>query len=292
MPVIRMAPVTSDRIVRIVVFLRPPSLAGTRRACAPCLARVLIRAPRRQGRVGRGRKRMPNDPTSPLATYLSHLEKGELAYQFSPAANRAVFFPRVLCPFTGSDKLEWRVSKGLGTVLRDDRRASGRRRAVQRRADRLRRRLPPDEPRRGHRARRREDRHAGELPRASPGRRGTTRSPCSPRRPRDGRPEARRAAIVGVAESDLGQVADGMSPIDLMAQGIAARARRLRADAEGRRRPVLRHDAERMSIVSLIEYLGIQPKFIGSIDDRRLVVRVSRRAGGGRDRRPACATSR
>ena len=27
------------------------------------------------------------------------------------------------------------------------------------------------------------------------------------------------AAIIGVAESDLGQVADGLSPIDLMAQG-------------------------------------------------------------------------
>ena len=59
---------------------------------------------------------MPNDATSPYATYLSHLEKGELAYQFSPAANRAVFFPRVLCPYSGSDKLEWRVSKGRGTV--------------------------------------------------------------------------------------------------------------------------------------------------------------------------------
>ena len=59
---------------------------------------------------------MPNATTSPLATYISHLEKGELAYQFSPEANRAVFFPRVLCPFTGSDRLEWRVSKGRGTV--------------------------------------------------------------------------------------------------------------------------------------------------------------------------------
>ena len=29
-----------------------------------------------------------------------------------------------------------------------------------------------------------------------------------------------RAAIVGVAESDIGQVADGLTPIDLMAQGI------------------------------------------------------------------------
>jgi len=59
---------------------------------------------------------MPNATTSPLATYIAHLEKGELAYQFSPAANRAVFFPRVLCPFTGSETLEWRVSAGRGTV--------------------------------------------------------------------------------------------------------------------------------------------------------------------------------
>ena len=59
---------------------------------------------------------MPSETTSPLATYNAHLEKGELAYQFSPAANRAVFFPRVLCPYTGSDTLEWRVSKGRGTV--------------------------------------------------------------------------------------------------------------------------------------------------------------------------------
>ena len=59
---------------------------------------------------------MPNDSTSPYATYVSHLEKGELAYQFSPAANRAVFFPRLICPYTGSDQLEWRVSQGRGTV--------------------------------------------------------------------------------------------------------------------------------------------------------------------------------
>ena len=59
---------------------------------------------------------MPNDTTSPYATYLSHLQKGELAYQFSPEAGKAVFYPRVLCPFTGSSKLEWRLSKGLGTV--------------------------------------------------------------------------------------------------------------------------------------------------------------------------------
>jgi uncharacterized OB-fold protein len=59
---------------------------------------------------------MANAPTSPLATYIEHLRKGELAYQFSPEANAAVFYPRVICPFTGSDRLEWRVSKGMGTV--------------------------------------------------------------------------------------------------------------------------------------------------------------------------------
>ena len=53
---------------------------------------------------------------SPLATYQAHLDKGELAYQWSSAAGRAVFYPRVMCPFTGSQRLEWRVSAGLGTV--------------------------------------------------------------------------------------------------------------------------------------------------------------------------------
>jgi uncharacterized protein len=53
---------------------------------------------------------------SPLATYQAHLDKGELAYQWSPEAQKAVFYPRVLCPFTGSNRLEWRVSAGLGTV--------------------------------------------------------------------------------------------------------------------------------------------------------------------------------
>jgi uncharacterized protein len=57
---------------------------------------------------------MPSE--APLKTYVDHLERGELAYQFSPDAGRAVFYPRVLCPFTGSERLEWRTSKGLGTV--------------------------------------------------------------------------------------------------------------------------------------------------------------------------------
>ena len=64
---------------------------------------------------------MPNSvsaplKTSPITIYQEHLSKGELAYQFSTEAQRAVFFPRLLCPFTGSDRLEWRISAGLGTV--------------------------------------------------------------------------------------------------------------------------------------------------------------------------------
>ena len=59
---------------------------------------------------------MPAPHPSPLASYLAHLERGQLAYQFSPTCGRAVFYPRLLCPFTGSDQLEWRISKGLGTV--------------------------------------------------------------------------------------------------------------------------------------------------------------------------------
>lgn len=53
---------------------------------------------------------------SPLGIYIDHLKRGELAYQFSPEAGRPVFYPRVICPFTGSEKLEWRISRGLGTV--------------------------------------------------------------------------------------------------------------------------------------------------------------------------------
>ena len=59
---------------------------------------------------------MPALETSPLNTYLAHLERGQLAYQWSVPAGRAVFYPRLLSPSTGSDQLEWRVSKGLGTV--------------------------------------------------------------------------------------------------------------------------------------------------------------------------------
>src|SRR5262245_66620068 len=59
---------------------------------------------------------MPAPEPSPLASYLAYLERDQLAYQYSPTCDRPVFYPRLLCPYTGSDLLEWRVSTGLGRV--------------------------------------------------------------------------------------------------------------------------------------------------------------------------------
>jgi acetyl-CoA acetyltransferase len=75
---------------------------------------------------------------------------------------------------------------------------------------------------------------------------------------------AARRRSSGVAESDLGQVADGMSPMDLVAQGMQRALADCGLDAEGCRRPVLRHDAGAHVDRAVIEYLGIAPKFIGS----------------------------
>ncbi len=64
------------------------------------------------------------------------------------------------------------------------------------------------------------------------------------------------AAIVGVAESDLGRVADGMSPLDLMAQGV----HRALADCGLALRDVdgllCATTQARTSGLSLAEYLG------------------------------------
>ena len=53
---------------------------------------------------------------SPLGIFIEHCKLGELAYQVCTDDNTPVFFPRVIVPGTGSANLEWRVSKGFGTV--------------------------------------------------------------------------------------------------------------------------------------------------------------------------------
>ena len=52
---------------------------------------------------------------SPLGTYLEHLKKGELAYQ-ATEDGKALFYPRMVAPGSGSTSLTWKISKGLGTV--------------------------------------------------------------------------------------------------------------------------------------------------------------------------------
>lgn len=70
------------------------------------------------------------------------------------------------------------------------------------------------------------------------------------------------AAIVGAVESDLGQVAQGLNPIDLMAQGIA----RALADCGLGLKDVdglfCATTQARTSGLSLAEYLGISPAYI------------------------------
>ena len=72
------------------------------------------------------------------------------------------------------------------------------------------------------------------------------------------------AAIVGVAESDLGEVADGMSVIDLMAQG----AKRALDDCGLSLKDVdglfSATTQSRLSVLALAEYLGVKPLFLGS----------------------------
>lgn len=55
-------------------------------------------------------------PASPLAIFRDRLAGGELAYQYDPAAGRAVFPPRVIGPGTGNPDLAWRASAGRGMV--------------------------------------------------------------------------------------------------------------------------------------------------------------------------------
>lgn len=226
--------------------------------------------------------------TSPHATYVAHLEKGELAYQWSPAANKAVFYPRVLCPYTGADTLEWRISKGLGTVysttvvhpvegkpfnvalidvdegFRLMSRVEG---------------MSPEDVKIGLRVafevhRPAADPKSKEAPEPVAAFRAATdqasataavkiAAPATHAR-KVSTPKRGGTAIVGVAESDLGQVASGLSVIDLMAQGIGRAlddAGLTLADVDG----VFSATTQaRTSALSLCEYLKLDPAYIGS----------------------------
>jgi uncharacterized OB-fold protein len=53
---------------------------------------------------------------APTETYRMYLGEGRLAFQYCTGCGRAVFYPRVLCPYCGSTALEWRESSGRGIV--------------------------------------------------------------------------------------------------------------------------------------------------------------------------------
>lgn len=53
---------------------------------------------------------------SPLAVWQQYARDKQLAYQWSPDFERAVYFPRLVCPYGGRMPLEWRVSNGLGVI--------------------------------------------------------------------------------------------------------------------------------------------------------------------------------
>lgn len=226
---------------------------------------------------------MPKIETSPYDIYVAHLEKGELAYQWSVKAKRAVFYPRVVCPFSGSTELEWRIASGKGTVYAT---------TVVHPVDgtpfnvalidcdegfRLMSRVEgvaPDVVAIGMRVAFRVHRPGGDeapvpvfVQDAAPAASAVTpplrRAPSPAARP-DTLLTRGGAAIVGVAESDLGHVASGLTPIDLMAQGISRAlddCGLALGDVDGL---FCATTQARTSALSLCEYLGIDPPFIGS----------------------------
>lgn len=72
------------------------------------------------------------------------------------------------------------------------------------------------------------------------------------------------AAIVGAAESDFGQVADGMSVFDLMAQGVHRALDDCGLHLKDIDGLFSATTQSRMSVLGLAEYLGINPPVLGS----------------------------
>jgi len=56
------------------------------------------------------------EESAPNETYTRYLGEGKLVFQHCMGCGRAVFYPRVLCPYCGSPSLEWRESLGRGAV--------------------------------------------------------------------------------------------------------------------------------------------------------------------------------
>lgn len=55
-------------------------------------------------------------PSGPEKQYLDKLATGRFEIQRCAACGKHVFYPRVLCPHCGSDRLDWVAPSGRGTV--------------------------------------------------------------------------------------------------------------------------------------------------------------------------------
>jgi uncharacterized OB-fold protein len=55
-------------------------------------------------------------PSGPEKHYLDALKEGRFEIQRCAACTRHVFYPRVLCPHCGSERLEWVAPSGRGVV--------------------------------------------------------------------------------------------------------------------------------------------------------------------------------
>lgn len=53
---------------------------------------------------------------SPTTVYREGLKAGRLRYQRCESCGVAVFFPRLVCPHCGGDRLTWADSAGSGTI--------------------------------------------------------------------------------------------------------------------------------------------------------------------------------
>lgn len=59
----------------------------------------------------------PNDAAIGVdAQYRQALDQGRFLIQHCAACDRAVFYPRMLCPHCGADQLSWKTPDGRGTV--------------------------------------------------------------------------------------------------------------------------------------------------------------------------------
>ena len=58
---------------------------------------------------------VPAEP-APWASFERRRAEGVIPFQYCASCERAVFYPRVLCPHCGSIELEWRDSAGVGVV--------------------------------------------------------------------------------------------------------------------------------------------------------------------------------